>query len=84
MRSTFEYLFPTHSGVGDLVAFLGLPLHKNFSKLSLEIDVDVPGFVKLKATKFNEISGGDEIEYTDEEYYLKYNKATGEFISVLI
>lgn len=84
MRSNFEYLYPQHIGVADLTEILGLPLNKNFSKLSLEIDVDVPGFVKLKMTRFDEISGGDEIEYTDEEYYMKYNKTTGEFICELI
>ena len=56
MRSNFEYLYPQHIGVANLIEVLGLPVHKNFSKLSLEIDVDVPGFVKLKATKFIEIS----------------------------
>ena len=66
MRSTFEYLYPQHEGLIVLMKYLGLPLNKNFSKLSLEIDVNVPGFVKLKMTRFDEISGGDEIEYTDE------------------
>ena len=68
----------------DLMQYLGLPTNKNFSKLKLEIDANIPEFVKLHMTKFNEISGGNEIEYTDEEYYLKYNKTTSEFICELI